>query len=895
MKKFKITVIMAVYNVSPFIRDAVESILNQDIGFEKNVQVILVNDGSTDGSDAICQEYTDMYPENFLYICKVHEGTAGARNTGIPHIKGQFVNFMDADDKLSPNTFSQVINFFQQNDVDIVSIPIQRFDGRNGGHPLNCKYESGTRTIDLDREPDAIQLSMSSAFIPARIAQNILFDTRLSYAEDAKVALQILSATRKLGVISECRYLYRLRTKGEPSAIQQSSYNSKWYLDYIRFFTFDTLDWAVKKWGYIPEYIQHALMYDLQWKLIDDHSQEILEPEKQQEYISLFAKCLQYFSDDIITAQKHLSPIYKLFLLILKYRNYSFAVLQNNRLCCEFGSSTNLSIDILLHIDFIYIRDGILSIEGYFSYPAVLREAIQPCFEVNNETITTKPVNPSAKSYHSAFVFGKELEKHYGFIFTHALEPGKKLYKITPLCIMGREKIAVTAWDFGMFSPVNVHYKNSYYSANQWQLKIREGCIQIAYGKLMLQIYNEIKFLKEISHSKHGSIQAICLRVLCWLIKPMKKKKVWLVSDRINKADDNGEAFLEYLNRQHNSKIRSYFLLNKNSADYPRLRKKGKVIQYFSFRHKLLYLLSDCVISAHADHYTTNPFLKEIDMYRDLMTDQTFIFLQHGIIKDDLSDWLNRFNKNIKGFITSNIREYLSVINGNYDYDEKTVWLTGLPRYDYRTNDPRRLITIMPTWRKYLLSGFSEKTGTRGHIPSFAESDYYKFYSSLISDERLIREARKHNYTICFMPHPNMAPHIDLFPHHEEVLFFSLADRYQDVFSWSELLITDFSSVAFDFAYLHKPVIYAQFDSDVFFSGAHPYTKGYFDYSADGFGEVETTLTATIDRIIEYMQNGCQLKPKYRERIDNFFAFCDTNCCERIYQKILHEYPEKVL
>ena len=95
----------------------------------------------------------------------------------------------------------------------------------------------------------------------------------------------------------------------------------------------------------------------------------------------------------------------------------------------------------------------------------------------------------------------------------------------------------------------------------------------------------------------------------------------------------------------------------------------------------------------------------------------------------------------------------------------------------------------------------------------------------------------------------------------------------------------------FDFAYLRKPVIYTQFDQEEFFAGEHVYTKGYFDYERDGFGEVECDLDATVDRIIEYMENGCELKDKYRQRIDNFYAFNDRNNCERVYQKIMELNP----
>ena len=96
----------------------------------------------------------------------------------------------------------------------------------------------------------------------------------------------------------------------------------------------------------------------------------------------------------------------------------------------------------------------------------------------------------------------------------------------------------------------------------------------------------------------------------------------------------------------------------------------------------------------------------------------------------------------------------------------------------------------------------------------------------------------------------------------------------------------------FDFAYLNKPVLYCQFDRDDFFSGKHTYNKGYFDYEKDGFGEVEYNLEDTVERIIEYANNGCQLKEKYKKRIEEVFAYHDQNNCERIYQKLINMREE---
>ena len=135
-------------------------------------------------------------------------------------------------------------------------------------------------------------------------------------------------------------------------------------------------------------------------------------------------------------------------------------------------------------------------------------------------------------------------------------------------------------------------------------------------------------------------------------------------------------------------------------------------------------------------------------------------------------------------------------------------------------------------------------------------------------------------YKIQFMPHPVLFPYIHYFKPDPRATVLNPQTRYRDIFAQSSLITTDFSSVAFDFAYLRKPLIYTQFEQN-------HYEEGYFDYEIDGFGEVEKTLEDTVDRLIEYMKNDCQLKDKYRERIDNFYAFSDKNNCKRVYEEIL--------
>ena len=127
--KYIFSIVMAVYNCELFLRETLDSVIEQDISsfvyndengqptdkripFEKIVQLIMVDDGSTDGSGAICDEYSAKYP-NFKVIHKENGGVASARNEGLKYVEGKYMNFLDSDDKFSSNVFEFVFKFFE--------------------------------------------------------------------------------------------------------------------------------------------------------------------------------------------------------------------------------------------------------------------------------------------------------------------------------------------------------------------------------------------------------------------------------------------------------------------------------------------------------------------------------------------------------------------------------------------------------------------------------------------------------------------------------------------------------------------------------------------------------------------------------------------------------------
>ncbi|MFC5386345.1 CDP-glycerol glycerophosphotransferase family protein [Aquamicrobium segne] len=102
--------------------------------------------------------------------------------------------------------------------------------------------------------------------------------------------------------------------------------------------------------------------------------------------------------------------------------------------------------------------------------------------------------------------------------------------------------------------------------------------------------------------------------------------------------------------------------------------------------------------------------------------------------------------------------------------------------------------------------------------------------------------------------------------------------------------MTDYSSTAFEAAYIRKPVVYYQFDHSDFFSSNHGYRPGYFDYTANGFGPVAQMQDQVLDAIEKALEGNED--PVYAQRRESFFAFRDGRCCERVYQEISRLLPD---
>ena len=124
---FIATVIVPIYNSEKFLDKCISSLINQSADFSK-IEVLLINDGSTDSSESICRKYSDKY-ENIKLISKENEGLSITRNRGLSLAKGKYIFFLDSDDTLREDTIDSVVNFFETvyDKVDLVTYRITQY------------------------------------------------------------------------------------------------------------------------------------------------------------------------------------------------------------------------------------------------------------------------------------------------------------------------------------------------------------------------------------------------------------------------------------------------------------------------------------------------------------------------------------------------------------------------------------------------------------------------------------------------------------------------------------------------------------------------------------------------------------------------------------------------
>lgn len=917
-----ISVVIAVYNTVGFLKEMIDSILcqkqdvlatylrkNENSTFRKQIydgifEIILVDDGSDDGSAEICDTYAKKYP--FIKVLhKENGGVSSARNAGIAAAQGKYITFPDSDDKLSETVLEDCFTFFEEheNEVSLVTYPLRFFDAQTGDHWTTYRFGNGTRILDMLREWDKPQYITAASFFKTDfIKEHISFDSNLINGEDMKFVNEVLyQDTARIGLISTCTYWYRRRSTGEQSAIQKSKTTEQYYTPYITDALEKLMEEAKDVYGKVPKYVQYTVMGQLQWRLRSDGDGEIarsiIGEDGFLEYTNRIKDLIRQLDMDVMMGQKQLFREHFFYLGKIKTNDHPKRIREDGNISYYFDDQyCSDAASCYLKIEFMMIRNGILHLECSSANlePGCTNWILSGKTKIPVKTYEKRNADEKILGETALYVETFKAEIPLGTLDGSDSEDAAGLYFGST--VDGTDVIK-TRIVLGKFVPIAKMYSKSYYAEENWTIRLDENKLSVWNMSSPVQLPDfEQEFENQIlgmNNGKKSFEEAVEIRKQTLNRRAWNKngRQLWLISDRYRNADDNGEALFEFLSKKDDLPVDIYFVLAEDSVDYERLSRTGKVIIQDSKEHMLLHLAADCIISSQADEYIIDPVWRKgalKNVYKDLYCRQKFVFLQHGVIKDDLSSWLNRYNKNIDGFICSAYKEAQSIRDYDYYYDEQ-VWLTGLPRYDRLYHNEQKYIMVMPTWRKWLMQDYNaaDSDGDATKVKEdITETEFFGFYNALLNDKELLDACEKYGYTICFMPHTNLRECMQCFDHDERVIFFDFDKKYRDAFAEADLLITDYSSTAMDFAYLRKPVIYAQFDKERFISGEHTYQAGYFEYERDGFGKVVYDLESLIKETISCMQNGCRLGMQYQKRIDSFFAYNDQNNCRRVYEKI---------
>ena len=208
-KRIQVSYVVPVYNTQAYLRECVDSIFRQT-GF--SFEVILVNDGSTDGSGQMCDALTEAHPE-IRVVHQENRGLSGARNTGVENAKGNYIFFLDSDDYLAPGGVARLWDLALEKQADVVAGSTHAFDDATGEQKPRFVADADHHyTADIPRHyaKRSFGYPAWNKLIRASLAERLSFVPGLLH-EDEIYCVELFSKARTVTVSKTVSYLYRQR------------------------------------------------------------------------------------------------------------------------------------------------------------------------------------------------------------------------------------------------------------------------------------------------------------------------------------------------------------------------------------------------------------------------------------------------------------------------------------------------------------------------------------------------------------------------------------------------------------------------------------------------------------------------------------------------------------
>ncbi|MBR6404298.1 MAG: CDP-glycerol glycerophosphotransferase family protein [Eubacterium sp.] len=697
--------------------------------------------------------------------------------------------------------------------------------------------------------------------------------------------------------------------------------------------------------GEIPYYIQFYAMYYITCRLDankNNANRHVLSGEQIDKFKNRVAEALQFIDDDIIM-NAYRFPVYardyqfSRMLLRIKYATSKLGAEQGIRYMGfdseeaarnhmgedsdEFHHTIGVNYPALFimkdnvpiysssrlrcNIQFMEYKNGKLEIDG--SFPDIFdKEEIKYYFKFCGKRY--EPV--WCERYSLTKFFGESAYKRYPFHVSLPIDSEEAGDKTIKFCIEYAGNEYGIAFEFKSHTsrlaayPVNTYWHFGDYLALTEQMvtsrggKIVTGIKIVSYSWPKMAMKELGMGYELLSSFQMHRFRFFLLRAAWVLTRPyFSKKNIWMFFDKIYKGGDSSEYLYKYAekmlseksadNKSNKSPDKLYYLLDEASSDYRRLKEEGyKPLKRGSFLHRLVFLNADMMIVSNSTVFAFNDYYLENSRYIRGIVDFHTVCVQHGLSVQKIALAQQRLRDNTRLYFCASKYEIENLLHPVYDYEGyDALKLTGVPRYDGLENRDKKQIMISPTWRMQSAMLVSKNEGVeRDYNPFFKDTDYFKVYNLLINDKKLIEAAENYGYRIAYVLHPIVSPQAKDFDSNDYVdIIPSVGDMsYEKMFCESSLMVTDYSGIQFDFAYMRKPLVYYHPEE----LEAH-YEEGTFHYDTMAFGEIVRKKDELVSLLIDYMKNGCEMKEIYRMRADDFFEYDDRNNCQRIYDEMI--------
>lgn len=806
--------------------------------------------------------------------------------------KGAYTIFLDEGDTF-PEDFLQSLILNTADPGIAFCMPRAAYNYIPTSKSYFSKQPKGTSLVTVSGEIPIMPLELHGLMFRTEDLQEAIRNLDGDVEEEKQILLFLLAKR------SAFCYLKTQLLKYEQSREYDIQYDMRclhapWYYDSLEQFLLPRLEEEYRTSGSVSPLMQTLALHMVHTRIfanINNLNKHVVAPENVAAYMDLLHRILSYVDDQRIMKcavnGTFSSKTNRLFTLRLKKGDFTFyptLYCQNNlfQLTCE-GLSFAGKGDVSIRINLIDYKNGCLEIDGgindFFSNEDA---SIYAFFDNKKYPLVWN------KRYSMTKCFGVTYTRLKTFHVSVPVTPSKQKRLLNFILCTGNVE---TVMDYTFPSHTSRYSKEFVYGYWKFGSYIswwnKDG-INIVPSSKLLVLRKELLLWRQMwKHKNKEYRKQLPLKIVNFLLRPyFSRQTIWLFFDKIYKGGDSSEYMYRYAAAQKDG-IKKYYLLDPACPDYTRMKKEGyRPLVRGSLKHRLVFLNASLVIASNSTIFAFNDYtVDKTHAFRgDFKLDTACV--QHGMSVQKIALAQQRLRDNTKLYFCASKYEIENLSKPVYDYEGyDALKLTGVPRYDGLKNRAEKIIVLSPTWRMNSAVPVSKNEGVaRDYNPNFKETDYYRIYNGLINDPRLLESAKKHGYRIQYVLHPIVSPQAEDFTKNDFVeIIPSTGDMsYEKIFCEGALMVTDFSGVQFDFAYMRKPVVYLH-HQDI----PQHYEEGTFHYTTMGFGEICTTNEELIDVLCRYMENNCEMPEQYRKRADDFFTFSDHNNCARIYPHML--------